>query len=239
MPTIILTRPHAQSMAMLPQVQALGLAACVAPVQSVVLHPYSHELDEKLQAAEVLVASSQQAVLAVTQAFPKAHWHNKLWVVPSEATQEVARAQGISQILTGGGDAAGMVHTMLEHTTREAHVCYLRGDEVRVDVAQKLRDAGRIAESAEVYQVQPLPMTEELRALLQHGERCVFTLYSVRALRTAQAWLHALGAVAEAVCFSQAIAQEAEASCWKACHVVARPEQEQMLATLKTLYARA
>lgn len=201
-PTILLTRPRAQS-----ERFAGMLRGSILPQVRILISPIL-----EIRPLPATVPAERPAFLVLTSA----HAAETIEVAPNlqgvtaycvgEATAAAARGAG-AQAIPAGGTATDLVER-IEGDAPAGRGLYLRGRHVSADLAQMLADSGINVASLVVYDQVPLPLTDEARSLLEGPGTVVLPVFSARSARLlADACRGAAAQVAVAAMSGQVAAQ--------------------------------
>jgi uroporphyrinogen-III synthase len=230
-PTLLLTRPKAQSLRFADAFRdRFGQAASVlvAPLMEVTeLSP-----DVPIPHAETLIFSSEAAVTAVRALSLPAGL--AAWCV-GPRTAAAARAAGFAA-LEGPGDGAGMVRAMI--AARVAGPClFLRGEDVAADLAGLLNSAGIETHSVTVYRQSPMPLASAAQDLLAGVRPVLLPLFSPRSARLAAVAIGRPRAPLWLASLSAAVDSAAGALSAERREIASRPTAPAMLDALARLVA--
>lgn len=171
-PTLLLTRPDAQSRGFLAECEAvLGrrIPAVIAPVMKIVDVGDLPELDR----FETIIATSSHAVRRLgTEGALRGR---RLFAV-GEVTAELARGFGANAEALG----QDIVAFLDNYDAIHAPCVYVRGQHVRLDLASELTRRGVECEEAVVYDQVAQPLGRAGAALLAGGTPVVAPLFSAR-----------------------------------------------------------
>ena len=202
-PTVLLTRPAAQSdsFAQSLRAQMSGLRVVISPLMAPVF------------VAVTLPQGPLQGIILTSQTGAEAARHLRaqlpdLAYCVGARTAQVARDAGF-RVLSAQGDAEALLALILQQNTK--NLLHLRGREARGDLAQRLSAAGIPTQERVVYAQDPLALTDEAAALLTGRAPVLVPLFSPRSAEILGAEWHRLGATAPliVVAISPAVAQAA------------------------------
>lgn len=218
MPTLLLTRPMAQSRSFL----AACEAAAGRPLRAI-LSPLSEPTatGATIPAGPVLVFTSGRAVDAVITGPQSRLLGGRLAYCVGDQTAALATAAGATAV-----SARGTVEDLLTLILRDrpGPVLHLRAPHGRGDLMPRLRAAGLEAEELEVYRIDDRPPTTEALRLLQGDQPVVAPVFSPRNAR-ALAGLTILAPL-EVLAISAAAAQPFDTRC--PVEIAARPDAAAM-----------
>ncbi len=171
-PTLLLTRPDAQSRAFLAECEAsLGarIPAVVAPLIRIIDIGELPDLDQY----EMLIVTSAHAVWRLAEV---GALRGRQVACVGEVTAALARQQGASANALGA-DAADF---LAEARQLKSPCLYVRGMHVRVDLVAELAERGVTAQEAIVYDQIAQPLGRAGEALLEGVAEVVAPLFSAR-----------------------------------------------------------
>lgn len=171
-PTVILTRPKAQSERFADELIAQwggALAIIHAPLIKIVPVAASCAKPDG-----VIFTSANGVSAAKRLGLPKGL---AAWCVGSK-TAELARAAGFVPT-TGPGDAAGLVSTIIA-AKPSGKFAHIRGKHARGDVSARLNAAGIRCEDVVAYDQVALSLTSEAKSVLSAQQSVIFPLFSPR-----------------------------------------------------------
>lgn len=225
---LLLTRPEAASRRFLADCEAAWggpIPAVVSPVMAI-------------RPVEVRL-SGPPAVLVLTSENGAAR-AGELGLGPLEAwcvgprTAEVARAGGF-RVIESGPDAERLLAALL--AVRPAGpFLHLRGEHARMEVAERLREAGFDARDAVSYRQEALPPTPEAREALDGARPLVAPLFSPRSAALLAAWTPR--APLHVVAMSEAVAEEARPIVPASLTIARSPDGEAMVEATLGAWAR-
>ncbi len=174
-PTLLLTRPAAQS-----QRFAQDVRAILGADWPILLSPMSR-LDMltttlPLDGVETLVFTSETGVAAFLRLSRRRDL--RAWCV-GERTAQAARAAGLPVVI-GPGDGSRMIDAIIDEDPQGV-LLHIHGLHMAVDVARKLTEAGLKARGVTAYDQIALPPTPDALALLLGGSPILLPLFSARA----------------------------------------------------------
>lgn len=230
-PTVLLTRPAAQSDSF-----AQSLRARV-PDLRVVISP----LMAPVFLAVTLPQGPLQGIILTSQTGAQAARHLRaqlpdLAYCVGERTAQVAQDAGFS-VLSAQGDAEALLALILQQKTQ--NLIHLRGREARGDLAQRLSAAGVFTQERVVYAQDAQPLTEDAVALLSGDAPVLIPLFSPRSAEILGAAWQQLSkhAALSVVAISQAVAKAA-AFCPTTPQIAAHPDAPSMLETVLAQLAK-
>ncbi len=224
-PTVLLTRPKAQSdsFAQSLRAQVPGLRVVISPLMVPVF------------VAVTLPEGPLQGVILTSQTGAEAARHLRahlpdLAYCVGDRTAQVARDAGF-RVLSAQGDAEALLKLILRENAQD--LIHLRGREARGDLAQRLSAAGVVTQERIVYAQESQPLTEEAAALLTGNESVLVPLFSPRSAEILGAEWHRLAATAPltVIAISAAVAQAATFSATPPV-IAAHPDTPSMLTAL-------
>lgn len=202
-PVVLLTRPAAQTARFAENLRAR------LPGSRIVTSP----LLEPVDLNPVLPDRTWQAVILTSETGAKAAGRLKarlphLAFCVGDRTAQVAQAEGF-QILSAQGDAEALVELILSHPA--SPLLFLRGKEVRGDLAGRLSALGLATDEAVVYAQQEQRLTAEATDLLSGSQPILTPLFSPRSAAILGAECLRIGAKAPlfVIAMSAAVAEAA------------------------------
>jgi len=172
MPTLILTRPTAQSESFAAEVKAQwdgDLRIVQSPLIEIV------PLPARCDAPDAVIFTSANGVAAAGRFdLPNGL---EAWCV-GENTALLAKAKGFTPI-TGPGDADGLVASIIS-TRPMGRLAHIRGVHARGDISDRLNASGLTCEDVIAYDQKELPLTEDARNVLAALNPVLFPLFSPR-----------------------------------------------------------
>jgi uroporphyrinogen-III synthase len=176
-PTLLLTRPVAQSMRCAQSARAqlpLG-QVIVAPVIDIVHRGIA--IDASSYAGLIFTSVNGVDAFAASSAIRA----RPVWCVGTR-TAAAAQTAGFVQITSaaeGGGDAEALI-ALLRDTSPATPLLHLRGGHARGDLAPRLSAAGLPCDAAIIYDQVACPLTEEALAALNGAAPVLIPLFSPR-----------------------------------------------------------
>lgn len=166
MKTLLLTRPEAQSRALVAALAARGLrpGVVVSPVLRIAPRPVT------LRPGAEVILTSQNAVAALPPG------HGRAWCV-GERTAAAAREAGFEAI-SADGDVEDLLALLIGRAA--APLIHVRGAHAAGNLVPRLRAAGLRAEEVVAYDQVACPLNAAARALLAGTGTVVLPLYSPR-----------------------------------------------------------
>ena len=166
-PSILLTRPRADSERIAAQLKSAGVTSDIVVSPIVSIEPTGAEVS--FAGVKGAVFSSRNGVACVSgQDLPA-------WCV-GEATAEAARAKGWRAV-AADGDADSLYARVLADQPA-GPIVHIRGEKARGDLASRLTKAGIETREAAVYRQAPLDMTQAARSLLSQANPVIVPLFS-------------------------------------------------------------
>ncbi len=175
-PTLLLTRPEAQSRDLAGRLRARippAVPILVSPVLEIVPVPF----DVPVAPAFLILTSAHGA--AAARAVPGLQGLTA-WCV-GDRTAEAARAAGLSAVSAGG--TAEDLLARLRAARPTGLGLYLHGRHVAADIAGALGEAGIETHTAVAYDQVERPLTAEARACLARSGAVIVPVYSPRSAR--------------------------------------------------------
>ena len=230
-PTVLLTRPKAQSdsFAQSLRAQVPGLRVVISPLMVPVFVAVTLP-EGPLQG---FILTSQTGAEAARHL--RAHLPDLAYCV-GDRTAQVARDAGF-RVLSAQGDAEALLALILRENAQD--LIHLRGREARGDLAQRLSAAGVFTQERVVYAQDAQPLSDEAVAVLSGKAPVLVPLFSPRSAEILGAAWQGLATHAPlvVVAISQAVA-EAAAFCPTKPVLAAHPDAPSMLdAVLAQLHA--
>ncbi len=230
-PTVLLTRPAAQSASFAQSLQARveGLRVIVSPLMVTVLHTVTLP-KEPLQGVILTSQTGAEAAGRLRTQLPD------LAYCVGDRTAQVAREAGF-RVQSAQGDAEALLALILREKPQA--LIHLRGREARGDLAQRLSAAGVFTQERVVYAQDAQPLSDEAVAVLSGKAPVLVPLFSPRSAEILGAAWQGLATHAPlvVVAISQAVA-EAAAFCPTKPVLSAHPDAPSMLdAVLAQLHA--
>lgn len=189
-PTLVLTRPEAQSRAL---AEGLGIPVrvIIAPIMEIICSGAVPELD---RFAGIVLTSANAVRCGPPLAGVRVH-------CVGETTAAAARAAG-AVVVTVAQDADELVRGV----SGPGPLVHLRGEHVRGEVAARLAAAGIETEEAVVYRQRACPLAPGARQAIEGEDPVVVPLYSPRSARLAGVGLRP-GRAAHVIAMSAAVAE--------------------------------
>ena len=230
-PTVLLTRPAAQSASFAQSLQARigGLRVVVSPLMATVFHTVSLP-KEPLEGVILTSQTGAEAAGRLRTQLPD------LAYCVGDRTAQVAREAGF-RVQSAQGDAEALLALILRE--KPQNLIHLRGREARGDLAQRLSAAGVFTQERVVYAQDAQPLSDEAVAVLSGKAPVLVPLFSPRSAEILGAAWQGLATHAPlvVVAISQAVA-EAAAFCPTKPVLSAHPDAPSMLdAVLAQLHA--
>ena len=230
-PTVLLTRPAAQSASFAQSLQARveGLRVIVSPLMTTVFLTVTLP-KEPLQGVVLTSQTGAEAAGRLRTQLPD------LAYCVGDRTAQVAREAGF-RVQSAQGDAEALLALILREKPQA--LIHLRGREARGDLAQRLSAAGVFTQERVVYAQDAQPLSDEAVAVLSGKAPVLVPLFSPRSAEILGAAWQGLATHAPlvVVAISQAVA-EAAAFCPTKPVLAAHPDAPSMLdAVLAQLHA--
>lgn len=230
-PTVLLTRPAAQSASFAQSLQARveGLRVVVSPLMVTVFHTVTLP-KEPLQGVILTSQTGAEAAGRLRTQLPD------LAYCVGDRTAQVAREAGF-RVQSAQGDAEALLALILREKPQA--LIHLRGREARGDLAQRLSAAGVFTQERVVYAQDAQPLSDDAVAVLSGKAPVLVPLFSPRSAEILGAAWQGLATHAPlvVVAISQAVA-EAAAFCPTKPVLAAHPDAPSMLdAVLAQLHA--
>ena len=215
-PTLVLTRPEAQSRAM-----AAEFADSARVVNAPVMHISGAGARVDLSGYGGVILTSANAV-----DFAPALDGIRVYCVGNR-TADAARARG-AEIVLVAQDADALVR----ECESPGPLIHLRGEHARGDVAKRLSLAGIETHEAVIYRQQARPLSKEARALIEGEARVILPLFSPRSARLVGEQVERVGPQVAAIAMSPAVASAWEAATGRSAEVCAEPTGQEMRARI-------
>ena len=230
-PTVLLTRPAAQSDSFAQSLQArvVGLRVVVSPLMATVFHAVTLP-KEPLQGVILTSQTGAEVAGRLRTQLPD------LAYCVGDRTAQVAREAGF-RVQSAQGDAEALLALILREKPQA--LIHLRGREARGDLAQRLSAAGVFTQERVVYAQDAQPLSDDAVAVLSGKAPVLVPLFSPRSAEILGAAWQGLATHAPlvVVAISQAVA-EAAAFCPTKPVLSAHPDAPSMLdAVLAQLHA--
>jgi len=176
-PTILLTRPEAQSDALAETLRARGWTPLVAPMLTFETLTPPPGFDAQVKSAAALAFTSANGV----RAFAAASDHRDAPVFAvGDATRAAAREAGFADVRSAAGDAAALERLIIE-ARPAGPILHVRGEDARGDLAERLSAAGLSAGEAALYRMRAADaLPEAVRAALAAGAVSAAAFFSPR-----------------------------------------------------------
>lgn len=217
-PTLVLTRPEAQSR---------EIAAALGGYVPVVISPVM-----QIVAAGRAPSISDYAGVVLTSTNALAHapdLRGKPAYCVGERTAQAARTAG-AEVRLVALDADDLVARL----TGNGPLLHLRGEHARGDIAQRLSSAGIETDSIVVYRQEALPLLAEAKAALEGEGPAILPLYSPRTASLVGERIMHVGPALQVIAMSQAVAEAWRAATGGSAEVVPAPTGEAMLSALRS-----
>lgn len=229
-PTLILTRPLAQSESFAAKVAsawARPLDVIIAPLIEIV--PVAAEMPD----ADMVIFTSANGVHAARNLGLRAGM--TAWCVGAK-TAEVAKEAGFASVI-GPGDADGLVAKLINaHPT--GRLAHIRGKHARGDVASRLNQAGLHCADVIAYDQKACQLSAQAQAALCADAPVVLPLFSPRS-STILSEQGPSTAPVHAIALSQAVADAIDPALGLRVTVTARPDASAMLEAVLSALAAA
>lgn len=216
---VAITRAAADAERTAACVRELGAEPVIAPLLTIIPCGY----DTNVEDAQALLFTSANGV----RAFPDARrLHAKAVLTVGDATGEVAREAGFTDVRSADGDVpalAALARAILSPSAGK--LIHIAGDHVAGDLAGELRAAGftverRVAYAARAAHALPPELQQPLDIVLFHSTRAAETFVTLGAPNAAKL---------TAACMSDAVAQAAGKTQWARIIVSPAPREDALL----------
>ncbi len=226
-PTVILTRPKAQSESFAAKLKAAWgrpIDVIIAPLMEIV------PVDASCDRPDAVIFTSANGVLASERLGLRAGL--TAWCVGSK-TAELAQKVGFVPRI-GPGDADGLVAAIIT-AKPDGKLAHIRGRHARGDVSARLNAAGITCEDIIVYDQKALPLTHEAKSAVSEQDFVLFPLFSPRTA-TILNGEGPFAATVHVIALSEAVKAGIEPKVTQHVTLAASPDGNAMLAaTLKVL----
>ena len=227
-PTIWLTRPRADSIALAAELADHGIESIIAPVMHITPQPFS----APDSAPDAVLLTSRHAVQALAQL--PASWHQVPVYTVGKATAHAAADCGFKTIIPGPSDVMALLPRIMADMGSGGELLYLSGEDISVNIAHHLAPHGIHVINCSVYRaVAETSITSPLRAALMAGSIHSVVFFSARSARITAELLTREGLAdtartIEAFCLSAAVASAARQVAWAALHTCHTPSRHAM-----------
>lgn len=221
-PTLVLTRPEAQSRDIAARLGA-GLDVIISPAMRITASGECHDV---LPYAGVVLTSANAV------AFAPDLRGKPVWCV-GEKTAQAAQAAG-AEVRLVARDADDLVARL----KAEGPLLHLRGEHARGGIAERLTSAGIETEEAVVYRQEALPLSKEALAVIAGDGPVVLPVYSPRSAKLVGRQIGRLGASVAVIAISAAVAEAWQAETGVPAQVVPEPNGDAMLAAIRAALRR-
>jgi uroporphyrinogen-III synthase len=220
---IWLTRPAEDSAAMADMLNARGVATIISPVMKLEL--LSAPTITKNPSAILL--TSRHAAFAIHD-----DWKNIPTYCVGDATAQVARDSGCSEVIAGSGEVLALLPVLSKTFMRDDTILYLSGEEVRFDLPMLAASHQLTITREIVYRtVAETMLTDELKTVLANKNLAGVSCFSPHTARIISDLLTAANLTQNAAdldfyALSLAVAEAAAGAPWKsihACHLPTLP----------------
>lgn len=235
---VLITRPHAESESLAPELSARGHVPVVAPMLAIRVRPDAAVDLSDVQAVLFTSANGVRAFAALSDR------RDVSVLAVGEASAAAARDAGFPDVASAGGDArdlAALARTRLDPSG--GVLFHAAGAVTKGELKAELEAAGFAVRRVPLYDAQPAAeLPPAARTALETGALDAVLFFSPRTARTFvrlvnEAGLPAASAPLNAVCLSKAVAAEAAALSWRGVRVAARPDRAALLDALETVAA--
>jgi len=215
-PTVLLTRPLQDATRFAARLDGPVMISPLAEVRFLAV--------DVPQAAAVIFTSAN-AVAALRGGRPAA----RAWCV-GDRTAQAARQAGFAAV-SAGGDAEALLAAILDSGDRGPLV-HPRGRDSLGDLAGRLSAAGIPAIGVVVYELAPLPLSADARALLEGCGTVIAPLFSPASARRFHQVVAGTGCRLVHACLSAAVARAVPGGIR---HIAARPDADAMVDLIAAL----
>lgn len=228
---VLVTRPIEQATEFAEQISALGFSPLIQPLLNMEYFPVSVEGTEKPAA---IILSSRQALqnLQIPQ-----DWYDIPTFCVGQMTEQAARLAGFTKTFFGHGDLIDLLHVMIGEIPAGQSVLYLRGEDVRHNLAKLLPDY-KIQEVI-TYRAKPT-MTMNSDVLDKFAQIEVITLFSARSGAVLKRLIQENGLISHTqniklLCLSPSVVESMTELKWKSCLISDLPHQASVIEKLKSI----
>lgn len=185
-PTLVLTRPEAQSRAI-----AAALGGDARVVISPVMRIVAGDEAPDLSCYRGVILTSANAVRFVPDLSGM-----RIYCVGERTAEAAMRAGGEIALVAQDAD------TLIAQNPGPGPLIHLHGEHTRGDVAKRLNLAGIETDEVMVYRQEALPLSDEAKALIEGDTPVVLPLYSPRSARLVASGVTRIGAQVQAIAMS-------------------------------------
>lgn len=151
---VLVTRPAPDNAATAAALRARGYDAVLSPVLLFEPVPFHDKADVRYDG---VVVTSANALRAVAEHPSLAAWCKLRLFAVGEATADVARQAGFTNILVADGDGASLRDLIVGKLKKGGTLCYLAGEVLSRDLAGELEARGISVVTHTVYRMAPVP----------------------------------------------------------------------------------
>lgn len=206
LPVIWLNRPAEDSIETANRLHNLGMGAVISPVMHII--QLSHHQPPSMDACIITSKYAMQALQHIARTTP-------LFVVGRSLSAKLGLL-GFTQIHTYP-TASAMVRDIPHHVSPKSHLCYVRGEVIRLNIAEILRSLLFKVTETICYKAQvTTELSTELVAQIKAGKTTVIApFYAIQAVQFANILLkqHQLSSAKsriEVLCISKTVASQAQ-----------------------------
>lgn len=225
---IIITRPAPDADALVAPIRTAGADPVLSPVMAI--RPRAVEVD--LQGIGALAFTSANGVRVFAALSPERGL--PVFAVGAATARQAAEA-GFIDIETADGDVQSLA-SLIAASKQSFEILHLAGSDRAGDLIALLAARNRPARRLVIYDAieSPSLSAAAVAALRENAENCAVVFFSPRSLRLFETQMQAAGLASQslrpiALCFSAAIAREADPSHWRGIEVAEERSVEAMI----------
>lgn len=177
-PRVMVTRPEPGASRTARALQAAGYEPVIVPLTEIVALPVDPAAVDRATGADLVLATSMNAIRHAPGALLAALRDRPLWAV-GDATAQAAQETGFGDVRSVDGDAATLAETVLERTPASARLAYLCGAVRLSALEDALATNGRDVIPIETYTAKKVShMTDKWRDVAATGPIDAVLLHS-------------------------------------------------------------
>lgn len=229
-PTVLLTRPRADSEALLPRLAALGIEALIEPLMDIELVE-AEPLDPRRFQAVLITSANGARALA-----PQVGFHDLPVLAVGEASASAARDAGFALVAAADGDVAALVELACDTLDPgRGALLHVAGRQVAGDLSGDLRARGFTVERRVLYEARAhTSFSNAAHDALAQGDLGAVLLFSPRTTRIFVTLAKASGLESAAetldmICLSKAVAKEGADLPWRGVRIARHPRLDSLL----------
>ena len=223
--TVLITRPDGDSRQISNDIKAKGYDVLCVPFLNVILH--EQQMDD-LESYAGLIFTSRNGVRAYCQNTQKRDL--PVWVI-GDATADIARAEGFSNIHNAKGDVQDL-EKILKNGRSETPFLYIRGRDVARDIEGKNIQEKVLYHTEKIEQIDNAVMDS-----IEAGDFSHITFFSTR---TAQAFIECVEAAGiknglrrtKALCLGDSMLKSLSVLPWRSIEAADAPNRKSLLTLL-------